>query len=109
MTCSSCGAPVAADDVFCGKCGTPVKTAETAATAEMTGRRCPYCRFALDEGEAITECSSCHSVHHADCWKENGGCAVASCPGGPSTTTTATQALPSPPQPVGPVPAAAPP
>jgi Prokaryotic RING finger family 1 len=50
----------------------------------MVGRTCPYCRFGLEEGIPVIACSVCHAVHHADCWQENSGCAVALCTGGPS-------------------------
>jgi Prokaryotic RING finger family 1 len=50
-----------------------------------TGRACPYCRFALKEGVQIAVCAVCGASHHADCWHDNGGCAVTACAGGPST------------------------
>ncbi len=42
---------------------------------------CPYCRGPL---EPITvaprvRCSACDAVHHAECWREHGGCAVFRC------------------------------
>jgi hypothetical protein len=80
-----------------------VSTSETTATREMASRACPYCRFPLDEGAAITECPSCHAVHHRDCWEENGGCAVALCASGPSGVT-ATQPQAPPPAPALPPP-----
>jgi hypothetical protein len=50
----------------------------------MAGRTCPYCRFALEQGDEVVACHVCEAVHHGDCWEENGGCAVALCAGGPS-------------------------
>src|SRR5438105_3565357 len=76
-----------------------VSASETTATREMAGRTCPYCRFPLDEGGGITECPSCHAIHHRDCWEENGGCAVALCPGGPSQVTASQPQVPLPPTP----------
>ena len=58
----------------------------------MTGRSCPFCRFPLKEGTTIAECTTCHAVHHADCFAENGGCAIAGCPGGPTMLGAATTA-----------------
>jgi hypothetical protein len=53
------------------------------ATADETGRSCPYCRFPLKEGVEAVRCGTCAAPHHADCWDENGGCAVVACAGGP--------------------------
>ncbi len=55
-----------------------------AAGPPDTGRPCPYCRFPLKEGVPIVECDVCGSLHHLDCWSDNGGCAVVACAGGPS-------------------------
>lgn len=56
------------------------------ATTDVTGRICPYCRSPLGEDEQVTECPACSATHHADCWAENGGCAVPLCEGGPEET-----------------------
>ncbi len=63
------------------------------AGADLTGRVCPYCRFALKEGVAIETCGSCGAVHHVECWQDNGGCSVTGCVNGPSNTT-ATHVVP---------------
>ena len=97
--CPSCGTQVTPDQRFCGGCGASVNTETSqqtiasphealaanpgAATAELAGRSCPYCRFPLKEGAAVAACPACNAVHHAACYTENGGCAVAGCPGGP--------------------------
>jgi hypothetical protein len=60
----------------------------TAATAQHAGRACPYCRFSIKQGIEIVECGSCHSVHHAECWDDNEGCAVLGCSAGPSATAS---------------------
>src|SRR4051794_6323308 len=52
-------------------------------TAQDAGRSCPYCRFALKEGEGAAWCPTCNASHHADCWTDNGGCAVMGCLSGP--------------------------
>jgi len=31
----------------------------------------------------MSVCGACRSPHHAECWEENGGCAVVACPKGP--------------------------
>jgi hypothetical protein len=90
----------------------PTPTART-ATPEDAGRVCPYCRFALKPGAEVIECGGCRAPHHADCWSDNGGCAMMGCVGGPAPTEAAgdapTEVLPPPPPPPPPpVPAAAP-
>jgi Prokaryotic RING finger family 1 len=55
----------------------------------MVGRTCPYCRFDLEQGVGIIACPVCDAIHHDDCWRENGGCAVALCAGGPTRADAA--------------------
>jgi hypothetical protein len=96
-TCSQCGSQGQVGQGFCRNCGAPLDTGATQpqdteatsglASAEMTGRSCPYCRFPLKEGSPIAECGSCHTVHHAECWEENGGCSITGCAGGPTQAT----------------------
>lgn len=92
--CASCGAPFTPGARFCRECGspagdgggTPTTVVEPKASGGVVGRNCPYCHFPLKEGAPVTGCEFCHAVHHADCWSDNGGCAVASCQGGPDGT-----------------------
>ena len=49
------------------------------ATAADAGRSCPYCRFPLKQGVAAERCDACNSLHHEDCWRDGGGCAVLGC------------------------------
>ncbi len=69
------------------------------ATDAHAGRPCPYCRFALKATVDIVQCGACGSIHHADCWDDNGGCSIMACPGGPGATngTGQTAAIPPPP------------
>jgi hypothetical protein len=53
----------------------------TGAVGDEAGRSCPYCRFPLKEGAEVVRCPVCGAVHHAECWEENGGCAVVGCAG----------------------------
>lgn len=107
--CPLCGTEADAGQSFCRHCGGSLETdvreppeagsppSGAHASAEMTGRSCPYCRFPLKQGAPITECTTCHTVHHAECWEENGGCSITGCTGGP---TLATQVhAPAPPVP----------
>jgi hypothetical protein len=49
------------------------------ATASDAERLCPYCRFPLKEGTPAERCDACDSLHHEDCWRDGGGCAVRGC------------------------------
>jgi hypothetical protein len=114
-SCSQCASEAQAGQSFCRHCGAPLDAGATQpqaagaasglATAEMTGRSCPYCRFPLKQGASIAECGTCHTVHHAECWEENSGCSITGCAGGPTQATQLhTPASPTAPQ--APAPAA---
>ena len=42
-------------------------------------RTCPYCQSETARGAAVVRCAKCDTPYHADCWRENGGCAVYGC------------------------------
>ena len=48
--------------------------------SEYVGKICPFCKTAIQEGEAVTVCPECDIPHHEGCWKENGGCTTFGCP-----------------------------
>ncbi len=84
--------------------GEPPTALRGLAIDEHAGRPCPYCRFALKAGVDIVQCGACGSVHHADCWDDNGGCSIVACAGGPGEGSTTGQiaavaAPPAPPPP----------
>lgn len=60
----------------------------------MATNTCPYCRSPVAPGESAKECPSCGTPHHADCWVENGGCAVVGCSSGPVATNPTAVELP---------------
>lgn len=60
-------------------------------------RLCPYCRASLEGSEDSVTCPSCSTEHHADCWSENGGCAVVGCSEGPKSTPGQEETLILPP------------
>ena len=41
---------------------------------------CAYCRRPIRAGEKMVECLNCGALHHAPCWRRNGGCARKGCP-----------------------------
>src|SRR5947209_11415955 len=109
MSCPNCSAPAIPGAAFCRSCGSPLTSSAAVAVApaptasqsqtrtvtpEMVGRTCPYCRFPLkQDGEAV-ECGSCHAVYHADCYTQNGGCAVNGCAGAPGAQPTQVTSIP---------------
>ena len=40
---------------------------------------CPICLSAISASDTKTSCPSCSTEYHAECWTENGGCAVYGC------------------------------
>lgn len=48
---------------------------------EYVGKLCPYCKAEIKDGDEVTVCPECGIPHHADCWKENGGCTTFGCIG----------------------------
>jgi len=60
-----------------------VPVVEDPATRAAVGSACPYCRFTLKQDIPAIRCLACSSVHHSECWTENGGCAVVGCTEGP--------------------------
>ena len=59
------------------------------AGSDVTGRACPYCRFALKEGVDLATCQDCGAPHHEECWEANAGCAMVGCASGPQLGQTA--------------------
>jgi hypothetical protein len=76
-------------------------TNQSIAGQDLAGRSCPYCRFPLKQGAPVQTCPACHASHHADCWNDNGGCAVLGCAAAPGVSPAA------PPPVTAPVPVAA--
>ena len=68
--CPTCAAEIPAGFKFCPSCGGAVVVAPALPL-------CVYCHSGI-EGPA-ERCVACESAYHADCFEENGGCAVLSC------------------------------
>lgn len=46
---------------------------------------CPYCRMEIDAADkGQVECPACHTLHHRDCFTENGGCTIFGCTQAPA-------------------------
>lgn len=50
----------------------------------MTAVVCPYCRTAIVAADVSLACEGCGTVHHADCFAENGGCTIFGCSRAPA-------------------------
>lgn len=48
-------------------------------TPEGAGGRCPYCHDDLGPSEEHVACDGCHTILHAECHAENGGCPILGC------------------------------
>lgn len=62
----------------------------------MIGGICRVCGSAL-HGSATVACPRCETLHHADCWQYNGGCAVFGCLTGVNATAVVEAPPPAPP------------
>lgn len=55
---------------------------------------CAICQSQLHSHEPATSCPSCQACYHAECWQENGGCAVYGCVEVAPTEKLATMEMP---------------
>jgi len=56
---------------------------KVSVASEAAGRPCPYCRAGLEPGAQAEKCDACNTLHHEDCWDENGGCTTYGCANAP--------------------------
>lgn len=61
----------------------PTAAVEEQAGQDLVGKMCPFDRYAIAEGDRVVVCPYCKVPHHADCWRENGGCTTRGCEGAP--------------------------
>jgi hypothetical protein len=45
---------------------------------------CPYCRTRISDDDPSLTCEGCGTVHHVDCYIENGGCTIFGCSKAPA-------------------------
>jgi len=46
---------------------------------DYVGKKCPYCKTIIQDGEDCTICDVCGMPHHKNCWDENHGCTTFGC------------------------------
>lgn len=49
------------------------------------GPSCAICQSGIAPGEEVASCPACRAPYHAECWRDNGGCAVYGCSQVPAT------------------------
>lgn len=59
------------------------------------GRMCGVCQTPVGTDEAIGLCALCETLHHVECWRENGGCAAYGCRAMPETIKNAEAQVPN--------------
>src|SRR3954464_14041983 len=57
-------------------------------------RVCAICQCAIGADEPRANCPDCNAPYHADCWQDNGGCAVYGCAKVPPTEKLAEVEVP---------------
>ena len=72
------------------------------AQSRHVGKECSRCGKELAVDDEAVECPRCHRVHHADCWKDNGGCARRGCPQVAKAVVGERSAGDGPPPPISP-------
>jgi hypothetical protein len=95
--CPDCGtrleAPVelAGQSVACPACQKVIRAprleggvAQSSASAR-DARLCAICQTAFADSDSKVSCPGCNAEYHADCWEENGGCAIYGCSQVPPT------------------------
>jgi predicted RNA-binding Zn-ribbon protein involved in translation (DUF1610 family) len=60
-----------------------------------SGTLCAICQSPINDGEAQTACPGCGAPYHAECWAENGGCAIYGCQHVPATEARAGLEIPA--------------
>jgi hypothetical protein len=80
MNCPKCNKKNIKTAKFCIECGERLNTKKKKTEmSEKIGKTCPYCHSVIKPSAEIVYCPSCETVHHKECWDENGGCAVYGC------------------------------
>ena len=57
-------------------------------------RLCAICQSPIEAYDVRTSCPECNAPYHADCWQDNGGCAVYGCSQVPPTEKLADVEIP---------------
>jgi hypothetical protein len=45
----------------------------------QTPIECVYCHTPIKTENVVVRCPICRTIHHPECWKDGGGCAVFGC------------------------------
>src|SRR5262245_57241008 len=78
--CPRCRSELMVPAAAVGITAAPVGAGPIASTTSVaTGAVCPICQTGIASNEASTNCPTCHTPHHQECWNEIGGCAIYGC------------------------------
>lgn len=94
-------APPVANDVAPAQSQVP---AYDVAGPDLAGKTCPYCQAPIKPNVHVHVCDACGIPHHAECWRDNGGCTTFGCSNASSGSPAPVQPQPVQPQPVHPMP-----
>ena len=60
-----------------------IRLSEHDRAEEPVSQTCPFCLSPIESTENTRACPRCETVHHHECWRENGGCTVYGCTASP--------------------------
>lgn len=63
----------------CARCGRDLVIRERTAMPAAKPAECAACHSPINTGDASTTCPDCATQMHAECWRENRGCATYGC------------------------------
>lgn len=75
-----------------------METDSQASYSSGTGGRaglCAICQSPLESHESVASCPGCRTQFHAECWQENGGCAIYGCSNVPAIEPRSALDIPS--------------
>lgn len=85
VTCGQCNAQIEVppvdddDEPQSAKTVSGVKVVGANTSTEEKKATCNVCQWPIEKDERMIECKSCKHTFHAECWKENKGCASYGC------------------------------
>jgi hypothetical protein len=80
LPCPQCGQPMQTDGQPSAASACPACSSRSSlAPANERSALCAICQSPFGPADERTDCPGCSAPYHADCWQENGGCAVYGC------------------------------
>lgn len=79
LSCPNCNQSIQAPALAAAPAAGDAAEAGPSSPARGSGPVCAICFTPIAAGEAKNACPACQAEYHAECWQENGGCAVYGC------------------------------